>query len=108
MMACAALVMCASALNVTVERAPNYSPPASPRVSIFGVFHDGRMSEQAWTSLSPKVSKALGHVSCELGYGNRFREADSELASWTDRTVSENGIDDEVLDKVSKYAEGDL
>lgn len=66
------------------------------------------MSDQAWTSLLPKISSALGRAECELGYGNRLRAADSELASSIDRSVRENGIDDSVLDKVAPSAAGEL
>ncbi len=101
-----ALVMCANALSVRVETAPEFVPAHT--VSVFGVFHDGRMSEPAWTALSPKISSALGKAECELGYGNRLRNGDPELASWLERNVRENGIDDTVLDKIAPYAEGDL
>ncbi len=100
------LVMCASALTVHVDKAPEFAPART--VSVFGVFHDGRMSEPAWTALSPKISPALGKFECEPGYGNRLRGGDPALVSWIDHTVRENGIDDSVLDKVAAHAEGEL
>src|SRR5207237_3686431 len=50
---CSALVMCANELGLRVEQAPEYTAQRGAKVSIFGVFHDGRMEEQAWLPLEP-------------------------------------------------------
>lgn len=99
--------MCTGATTVRVEHADDFTAPAHPRVSIFGVFHDGRMSEPAWLALAPKVSHALDSPRCELGYGQRLRNAKPELASTVEKSVRENGIDDEVLAQVAPYATGE-
>ncbi len=101
------LVMCTGATTVRVEHAPEFVATAHPRVSVFGVFHDGRMSEPAWLALAPKVSRALDSPRCELGYGQRLRNTKPELASAVEKSVRENGIDDEVLAQVAPYATGD-
>jgi hypothetical protein len=101
--------MCASELTVRVERAPELSTNPRARVSIFGVFHDGRMSEASWGPLEPKLASVFGGKrTCEVGYGKRMRAGDAELTRAVDRMVRENGIDDEVLGKVAPAAEGDL
>jgi len=100
--------MCASTTTVSVERTPDFVASSSPRISVFGVFHDGRMSEQAWSALAPSVSKALDSPGCDLGYGDPLRESLPELATAIDRSVRENGIDDDVLGRVAPYASGEL
>jgi hypothetical protein len=101
--------MCASELGVRVEQAPEYAPQRDARVSIFGVFHDGRMNEQAWQPLEPKLSATFGGKrTCEVGYGKRLRASDDALALSFDHMVRVNGIDDAVLEKVSPAAQGDF
>jgi len=102
------LAMCASSTTVSVERTPDFTASSSPRISVFGVFHDGKMSEQAWSALAPSVSKALDSPACDLGYGDPLRESMPELATTIDRSVRENGIDDDVLARVAPYASGEL
>src|SRR5439155_21337815 len=41
-----AAAACANELCLRVEQAPEYAPHSGAKVSIFGVFHDGRMEEQ--------------------------------------------------------------
>jgi hypothetical protein len=101
--------MCASELGLRVEQAPEFAPQSGAKVSIFGVFHDGRMEEQAWLPLEPKLSATFGGKrTCEIGYGKRMRAGDDALAHQVDHMVRENGIDDDVLEKVSPAAQGDF
>jgi hypothetical protein len=76
---------------------------------VFGVFHDGRMDEKAWLPLEPKLAEAFGGKrTCEPGYGKRLRDGDNELSHKVDHMVRENGIDDDVLEKVAPAAQGDF
>jgi hypothetical protein len=103
-----ALVACTGGTQVRVERAAELVTTSGMHVSVFGVFHDGRMSEPAWSTLSPKVSAALGRTFCETGYTQDLREANPELLASIDRDVRENGIDDTVLNRVTPNAQGEL
>ena len=92
-----------------VEQAPEYAPQSGSRISVFGVFHDGRMDEKAWLPLEPKLAQAFsGQRTCEPGYGKRLREGDNALLHQVDHLVRENGIDDDVLEKVAPAAQGDF
>ena len=87
--------MCANELGLRVEQAPEYAPRSGAKVSIFGVFHDGRMEEQAWLPLEPKLAATFGGKrTCEIGYGKRLRAGDDALAHQVDHMIRENGIDD--------------
>jgi hypothetical protein len=106
---CSALVMCASELGLRVEQAPEYTPQNGSKISVFGVFHDGRMDEHAWLPLEPKLAEAFGGArTCEPGYGKRMREGDDALSHQVDHLVRENGIDDDVLEQVAPAAQGDF
>jgi hypothetical protein len=106
---CSALVMCASELGLRVEQAPEYTPQSGSKISVFGVFHDGRMDEKAWLPLEPKLAEAFGGKrTCEPGYGKRLRDGDNALLHQVDHLVRENGIDDDVLEKVAPSAQGDF
>jgi len=100
---------CASELGLRVEQAPEYAPQNGSKISVFGVFHDGRMDEKAWQPLEPKLAEAFGGKrTCELGYGKRMRASDDALSHTVDHLIRENGIDDEVLEKVAPAAQGDF
>jgi hypothetical protein len=76
---------------------------------VFGVFRDGRMDEKAWAPLEPKLAEAFGGKrTCEPGYGKRMRAGDDALAHQVDHLIRENGIDDDVLEKVAPAAQGDF
>ena len=106
---CSALVMCAGELGLRVEQAPEYTPQNGAKISVFGVFHDGRMDEKAWLPLEPKLAEAFGGKrTCETGYGKRLRDGDNALSHQVDHMVRENGIDDDVLEKVAPAAQGDF
>jgi len=103
-----AILSCTPATQLRVERDPELVTTPGMRVSVFGVFHDGRMSEPAWTTLSSKVSGALGRTFCETGYSADLREANPDLMASIDHDVRENGIDDAVLERVAPSAAADL
>jgi hypothetical protein len=94
--------------TVRVDKAAEFTATRGARISVLGVFHDGRMSEPAWGTLSPKVSEALGRTFCETGYSQDLRESKPELLASIDHDVRENGIDDALLERISPNAVGDL
>ena len=102
------LVMCTGSTTVRVDRVPDVTIPDRARVSVFGVFHDGRMSEPAWLALAPKISHALDSPRCELGYSQQLRNAQPELAATIEKSVRENGIDDDLLARVAPFATGEF
>jgi hypothetical protein len=67
------------------------------------------MDEKAWLPLEPKLAEAFGGKrTCEPGYGKRLRDGDNELSHKVDHMIRENGIDDDVLEKVAPAAQGDF
>jgi hypothetical protein len=94
--------------HVRVGTAAGFRAPARATVSVFGVFHDGRMSEASWHPLSAKVSRALGTSACSVGWGSGLRSAEPELARWVDAETRENGVTDALLGRVAAQARGDF
>ena len=82
---------------------------AGPRtISVFGVFHEGRMSPEAWTQLGPRLSAVLGQKSCEVGYGYQLANADPALYAAVDESVRDEGITEELLERFAAKAEGEM
>jgi hypothetical protein len=81
--------------------------PAPTTVSVFGVFHDGRMSHEAWEKVGPKLSAALGQKACEEGYGEGLASGRPELFATVDQSVRDEGITEELLERLAPSAEGD-
>ncbi|HEY1958154.1 MAG TPA: hypothetical protein VGH28_21185 [Polyangiaceae bacterium] len=109
---CALALACIAACvdeapNVRVETAVGFASPRNATVSVFGAFHDGRMSVDAWRPLSPSISRALGKDACEVAWGDALREQKPDLADFVDQSTRENGITDELLEKVAPLARGD-
>ena len=44
-------------------------------ISVFGAFHEGRMSHESWEKIGPRLSPILGEKACEVGYGDRLSSA---------------------------------
>ena len=95
-------------LRVTAQTAADFAIPRGAKVSIFGVYKDGRVSDAPWLAIETKIAEGLREPSCELGYGARLRETEPDVAAAVDGAIRENGIDDDVLGRVAPGAEGDL
>lgn len=93
--------------NVRVETAAGFASPRGASVSIFGAFHDGRMSVDSWRTLSPSISRAFGKGACDAAWGDAMREQAPDLAELVDQSTRENGITDDLLEKVAPRAMGD-
>jgi hypothetical protein len=63
-----ASLACTSTANFSVKYAPGFAP-AGHKVSVLGIYKDGRMDSEAWGSLGPKIGGALGGRACDAAYG---------------------------------------
>lgn len=82
--------------------------PAQQRISVFGVYKDGRMSPDSWGAVAGRLAPALGAPSCEQAYSESFVGAEREIASAVDEYTLSNGPSDELLGQVAPAAQGDL
>lgn len=86
---------------------PDFTP-APTTVSVFGVFHEGRMSHEAWEQVGPKLSAALGQKACEVGYGESLASGQPELFAAVDVSVRDEGITEELLERLATSAQGEM
>ncbi|MEP7123562.1 MAG: hypothetical protein ABJE95_21720 [Byssovorax sp.] len=86
---------------------PDFTPTKAT-VSVFGAFHEGRMSPEAWDKVGPPLSRMLGEKACEVGYGDRLSADRPELFAAVDTSVRDEGITEELLEKLAPAAEGEL
>jgi hypothetical protein len=98
---------CQSAADFSVKYASGFEP-ARHKVSVFGVFKDGRMSSEAWGGLAPRISAALGGGPCDAGYGGAAFPPDAPVSAAIDEYVTSSGPTDDLLGQIAPAATGDL
>lgn len=91
----------------TVQYAPDYVR-APANVSFFGVYQDGRVNSEAWDQFGVRMSHSFVGSPCEVFYGNELTAQQPDLAGAVDSVARADGISDELLDKISPMAKGDL
>jgi len=94
-------------MRLTVESAPEFVQQPTT-VSVLGVFRDGRMNPDAWEQIGGTLSQPFHEALCPAGYGPTLREKQPDLALAVDRATREEGLSDELLDKVAPMAQGEL
>ncbi len=77
-------------------------------LSVFGIFRDGRMSNETWDDLGPALSAAFASGACQAAYNDELVEKNQPLSTAVDEYVRANGISDELLDVMAPAATGDL
>jgi len=92
-----------------VRFAPDFAK-SQARVSILGVFRDGRMNAETWDELGPRLSAPFGgsaNASCPIGFDKGFLSSKEDLAGAIDDVARANGVTDDLLDKLAPAANGD-
>lgn len=77
------------------------------KVSVLGVYKDGRMDAAAWNELAPKVADALDGA-CEAGYGDRMRTTEPKLFKSIEEQAEQNGITPALLDQLAPRTDAEL
>jgi hypothetical protein len=77
------------------------------RVSVLGVFKDGRMDTAAWDQLGPKVADALDGP-CEPGYGEHLRSAEPRLFQSIEEQAEQDGVTPTLLDQLAGRTDAEL
>jgi hypothetical protein len=104
---CVALLGCDDGGGeLTARFAPNFVP-GSHKVSVLGVYQDGRMSLASWDDLAPYLLPALSAAHCDVGY-DALAASGAPLAEAIDRFARDDGPTDELLTQLAPAAEGDL
>ena len=90
----------------TVSYAPGFVKE-NPKISIFGVFRDGRMDPEIWENLGPSFATALHREACGIAVGGAMRVSNAQLFGAIDGVARADGITDELLEKFAPAAQGD-
>jgi hypothetical protein len=89
-----------------VRYAPEF-PKTPVKVSILGVFRDGRMNAEAWDELGAKLSSSFGPGTCPIAYDKDLVSKNEDFANAVDDYARANGVTDGLLDKLAPAASGD-
>ncbi len=92
-----------------VRFAPDFAK-SQARVSILGVFRDGRMNAETWDELGARLSAPFGGSasgSCPIGFDKSFLSTKEDLAGAIDDVARADGVTDDLLDKLAPAANGD-
>ncbi len=93
--------------DFTVKHAPEFST-SNTKVSVFGIFKDGRMTPESWDAIGVRLSRPLGKTSaCEVAYSEKLATTTPALSSAVDDYARANGVTDDLLDQFAPMAKGD-
>jgi hypothetical protein len=91
----------------TTRFASDFPQTSHAKLSVFGVFRDGRMNSEAWDEFGPKLTAALRASPCEVAYSNELISSDGPLSTAVDDYARANGVTDDLLAAFAPKAEGD-
>lgn len=108
----AAVTFCSAACagageKFEVKYAAGFSP-APMSVSVFGVLHDGLMTEEGARVLGHAIFHALHQHACEIAFDGALGRSNPDLFALLDKQARDDGITDDLLEKVGEYAKGDF
>lgn len=96
---------CGGSTHFEVKYAPEYAPPVAA-FSVFGVYENGRLNAEAWREISATLSRSFGSSSCETAWNYQFQTANPALSAAVDEYTRDNGVSDELLQKLAPMAKG--
>ena len=93
--------------RVATKFASDFAPQRRT-ISVFGVYKDGQMSADAWTTMASSVSPSLGANECAAGYSDALQSGNGDLLSAIDDYARSDGPTDDLLAQIAPAAKGDL
>jgi uncharacterized membrane protein YgcG len=97
---------CVGDTQFNVQYAPGANRKGA-RISVFGIKRDGLLSPSGWDALSHELSAPFGAKRCAVAYSDDLISSHALLAEALDSYVRENGVTDELLNKLAPAAQGD-
>jgi len=89
-----------------VRFAPEF-PKTPQKISILGVFRDGRMNAESWDELGMRLSAPFGTGTCPIAFDKDLISKKEDLANAIDDYARANGVTEGLLDKLAPAASGD-
>jgi hypothetical protein len=91
----------------SVQYAPDYRPGAA-NISFFGVYQDGRVNGSSWDQFGTRFTHSFVGAPCEVMYSEGLAAQNPELANAIDSYARNDGVTDDLLEKIAPMAKGDL
>lgn len=91
--------------QIIVKYASDYARPAAD-ISILGIVENGRLSPAAWQELGHLLSSRFSQSTCETLWNDNFMSANPTLASSIDEYTKDDGVTDELLERLAPMAKG--
>ena len=101
------MAACSTEARFTTRFASDFSTGRHV-ASVLGVYKDGRMNSEAWGSIGPRISSALGAQNCNVAYAEPLVSTNGALWTAIDDYARANGPTDDLLVQVAPAAKGDL
>lgn len=80
--------------------APESSAPRAA-LAVLGVYEDGRLSQEAWASIGPRLSRALHEPACDIFFGEKLEDGNPDFFVTFERAARDVGLIDELIDKIA-------
>jgi len=91
--------------QLAIKYASDYAQPTGD-ISVFGVFENGRLSPEAWKEIGPQLSSSFSQGTCENAWSDGFLSANPALTSSIDDYTKDEGVTDDLLDRLAPMAKG--
>jgi hypothetical protein len=91
-----------------VQHAAEFPRGGGTSISVFGVYRDGRLAPEAWDLFRSRLAPLFGTSPCEPGYPDILTPSGTPALQAVDDWSRANGVTDELLDKLSVTAKGNL
>jgi hypothetical protein len=91
-----------------VQHAAEFPKGGGATLSVFGVYKDGRLAPEGWDPLRTHLTPLFGATTCEPGYPDILTPSGAPVLQAVDDYSRANGVTDELLDRLSASAKGDL
>ncbi|MDB4945149.1 MAG: hypothetical protein JWP97_4683 [Labilithrix sp.] len=89
-----------------VNHAPGFDTNGA-KVSVLGVFRDGRMNPETWDDMAPRFRGALRGETCDIAVSNALRTLNPPVFGAVDDVARSSGINDALIEQFAAAATGD-
>lgn len=99
-----------SCVDEKARFAVNYAPgfnTSGAKVSVLGVFRDGRMNPETWDDVAPRFRTALRGEPCEIAVSNGLRSLNPPVFGAVDDVARSSGITDALFEQFAPASTGD-
>jgi len=97
---------CGDDAQFTARYATGFTQSDVPRVSVLGIFKDGRLNSEAWPDVGPGLSGPICHGGCEALFMPGKDLPPAAAAAISD-FARDNGVTEELMGELAPFAEGD-